>query len=385
MAQLKVRDVNGAGIPNIGIRIAIGSGSSDEAVFDVLTDKQGNQGWPIPFWPIQRYALHVNMREANGTPLRFDPRFGEARVLVDHGNDVEITLEQAFNAGENVPLPGGTLERLASIDRSAHRFVTEAGHRQYLRGVTSFLLYKRFLDGEDLTPILSQLQGLGCNMVRLFGMVTSFCHWHPQDYGDAYYDRIAAFMALCEGFGIYVLWTACADTGAIMPSENDALQHMRRSLERLRPCPNLLFSFVNEQGQHENGINRDRAFRELQPLLQGLMFDTGSFGEDAPCEAPFGTHAVLHVRRAYPSHIKDCCIVDHPNHLNAPHLEVLLDEPDRYGDGGNMNLEQARDSAATAYTALGFVLHTSQGVQSEVFRGRTLEIAQAVFPILRQF
>lgn len=383
MAQLKVRDENGAGVQGIGIRIAIGSGSSDEAVFDVVTDKEGNQGWPIPFWPIQRYALHVNMREANGTPLRHNPLFGETRVIVDHGNDVDIVLPTA----ENAPATG-ELERLVRIDTAAHRFITESGRPQFLRGTTSYLLYKRFLDGEDLRPLLDQYQELGINLVRLFGMVTSFAHWHPQEYlGRGYYQRIPEFMDLTDSFGQYVLWTACADTGAIMPNENESLGHMRQTLEQLRPKRNKLFSFVNEQGQHENGINRARAFAELRGagLLDGLMFDTGSFGEDAPCEAPFGTHVVLHVRRAYPSHVKDCCVLDHPNRVNAPHLEVLLDEPDRYGEGGNMSLENARDSAATSYTSLGFVFHSADGVQSRKFSGRTLEMARTVFPILRGF
>lgn len=383
MAQLQVRDSAGHGVPAINIRIALGQQSSDEAIFDILTDNEGNQGWPIPFWPVGFYALHVNMREANGNALKFDPRFGETRVLVEpHDGDVLIILPDASGSEQ----PAGSLEALVSVDPSAHRFVTESGRRQFLRGVTSYLIYKRFLDGEDLRPLLSQLQGLGVNMVRLFGMVTSFAHWHPQDYfGKGYYERIPEFMDLTAGFGQYVLWTPCADTQQIMPT--GWLQHMQLTLRQLKSKKNKLVSFVNEQGQHENGIDRQLAYNTLKAegLLDGLMFDTGSFGEDAPCEAPFGTHVVLHVRRAYPSHVKDCCTLDHPNRVNAPHLEVLLDEPDRYGEGGNMNLGQARDSAATSYCSLGFVLHTSQGVQSQPFSGRTLEIAQTVFPILKGF
>lgn len=382
MAQLHVRDSQGRPVAGVNIRIALGQASSDEAIFDILTDNEGNQGWPIPFWPHGFYALHVNMREANGARLKYDPRFGETRVLVEPSDgDVLISLPAA-DGGEH---PAGALEALVGIDTSAHRFVTASGRKQFLRGVTSYLIYKRFLDGEDLRPLLSQLQTLGCNMVRLFGMVTSFAHWHPQEYGDRYYDAIPDFMDLADSFGQYVLWTPCADTQQIMPRE--WLRHMGRSLEQLRPKRNKLVSFVNEQGQHENGIDRQLAYTDLRSrgLLDGLMFDTGSFGEDAPCEAPFGTHVVLHVRRAYPSHVKDCCTLDHPNRINAPHLEVLLDEPDRYGEGGNMDLAEARDSAATSYCSLGFVLHTSQGVQSQPFSGRTLEIADAVFPILKLF
>lgn len=382
MAQLQVRDSAGHGVPAINIRIALGHESSDKAIFDILTDNEGNQGWPIPFWPEGFYALHVNMREANGNTLKFDPRFGETRVLVEpHDGDVLIILPDA-SGGEQ---PAGSLEALVSIDTGAHRFVTESGKRQFLRGVTSFLLYKRFLDGEDLRPLLSQLQGLGCNMVRIFGMVTSFANWHPQDYFHlGYYERMPEFLDHVGGFGQTVLWTACADTQQIMPTT--WLTHMQLTLQQLQLRKNKVFSFVNEQGQHENGIDRQLAYNTLKAgsLLEGVMFDTGSFGSDQRCQPPFGSYAPFHVRRDYPSHVKDCCVLDHPNYV-TDHLQVLLDEPDRYGEGGNMNLEQARDSAATSYTALGFVLHTSQGVQSQPFSGRTLEIAHTVFPILKGF
>lgn len=382
MSQIHVRDKQGRGLPLINIRIATGGQSSDEAIFDILTDNEGNQGWPIPFWPNQHYTIHVNMRQANGATLRFDSRFGESTVDVAPGDhDVEVVLPHADG-------PSGSVSRLVGVDATAHRFVTEDGRRQFLRGATMFILYKRYLDGEDVTPLLGQLQALGCNMVRMFGMVTSFAHWHPQEYGDRYYDQIVPFMNLLAQYGIYGLWTACADTQQIMPSEAQALHHLLRTVDQLVLTQNALFSFVNEQGQHENGINRQAAYDAVMKdhRIGWLQFDTGSFGEDAPCEAPFGTHVVLHVRRAYPSHVKDCCVLDHPNRVNAPHLEVLLDEPDRYGEGGNMTLVQCRDSAATSFTSLGFVFHTSQGVQSAgPYSGRTLEMAQTIFPILRAF
>lgn len=379
MSQIIVRDDHGVGIPYICLRISEGNKPQEAAIYDVLVKPDGSTGWPIPGWnPMKRCTVYVNV----GDYTR--PQWSDTKIVMpddgDANGDAVVTLTPTGQAPT-----GESLEALVGIDSAAHRFVTESGRRQFLRGVTSFLLYKRFLDGEDLRPLLSQLQGIGANTVRIFGMVTSFAHWHPQDYFDkGYYERMPEFLDHVGGFGQTVLWTACADTQQIMP--NGWLEHMRQTLKQLRQRKNKVFSFVNEQGQHENGIDRQLAYDHLRAegLLDGLMFDTGSFGEDAKCLPPLGTYAPFHVRRAYPSHVKDCCVLDHPNYV-SDHLQVLLDEPDRYGEGGNMNLEQARDSAATSFCALGFVLHTSQGVQSQPFSGRTLEIAQTVFPILKGF
>lgn len=379
MAQIIIRDQDGHGIPYVCLRIADGNQPQEAATYDVLVKPDGSTGWPIPGWnPSARRTVYVNVGDYA------QPQWSEGKIVMpDDANaegDVVVTLTRTS-------APSGAIERLMRVDPAAHRFITERGRPQFLRGVTSYLIYKRFLDGEDLRPLLDQLQALGVNMVRMFGMVTSFAHWHPQDYGDRYYSEIVPFMNLVAAHGIYGLWTACADTQQIMPSEQQALDHLLRTVDQLVQTRNALFSFVNEQGQHENGIDRQRAYDAVMQnnRIGWLQFDTGSFGEDEKCQPPFGTHVVLHVRRAYPSHVKDCCVLDHPNKVNAPHLEVLLDEPDRYGEGGNMNLEQARDSAATSYTSLGFVLHTSQGVQSQPFSGRTLEIARTVFPILQGF
>jgi hypothetical protein len=275
-----------------------------------------------------------------------------------------------------------TLPPLVGIDSARHRFIANDGSRVFLKGATSFLLYKRHLDGEDITPQLAQLRDLGGNCIRILGMVASFAHWYPQEYGDRYYTQIQPFCALCESYGIYVLWTACADTGVVMPNENENIRHGQRTTQELIETHNAVFSYVNEQGQHENGINRQRWFHEVP--TGWMRFDTGSFGEDAPCEPPFGTHVVLHARRAYPSHIKDMCSADHPNVVNAPHLQLLQDEPDRYGDEGNQNTRQCADSAGTAVqTCLGFVFHSKHGVRSETFRGNTLDCATAAFTAMR--
>ena len=154
-----------------------------------------------------------------------------------------------------------------------------------------------------------------------------------------------------------------------------------------------LFSPVNEQGQHNNSINRQRVYNEvLKPLLGDphgtvkMLYDTGSFGSDLPCQPPYGTHACLHCNRAYPANVKDGCTADHPNTVNDD-LEVWMDEPVRYGDegsgDGHTDPQKAADAAGTAYTALGWCFHSMQGERGDLLTGNTLDCAKAAITAMK--
>jgi hypothetical protein len=319
----------------------------------------------------------VTIRTSNGNSLSV-PKLGD-HVVDAASVPTSFTVEVV--EADSRPTRRGELSRLSRID--GHRMINEHGEKVFGRGASAFLLYKKYLDGDDVQPQLQQLQGLGCNLIRVMGMFESLGGFNPKAYGDRYYAQIVPFCTLCEAFGIYVLWTACAATGAWMTAD-EALQHTKRTAGELLATNAAIFSYVNEQGQHNNSVDRARFFSSVPKGW--MLFDTGSFGEDQPCEPPFGTHVTLHVNRRYPNSVKDSCILDHPNHVND-HLEVGLDEPARYGNtddpNGNASVEQAADAAGTAYTALFWVFHSLQGEKGEVLRGNTLDCAQAAFAAMK--
>lgn len=276
-----------------------------------------------------------------------------------------------------------TLSPLLWIDPLAHRMVNQKNERVYGRMASGFLLYKKHLDGLDIDPVLDQLESLGCNMVRIMGMFESLGGFNPKAYGDRYYGDIPAFMERLERRGMYGMWTCCAATGVWM-TEGEAVQHVGRTVEVMKLCPNALVSPVNEQGQHVNSINLQRVKNEVD--FGWLLHDMGSYGEDLPCEAPFGTHAVLHTTRRYPGSVKDGNIVDHPNHV-AQHLDVGIDEPVRFGDEGSGDFHTdprvAREAAGSAYTALFWCFHSMQGERGDMLTGNTLECARAAFDAMK--
>jgi hypothetical protein len=363
MSQLQLRETFGEdiGIPRINIRVSPGHGSTDQADAEVCTDLVGNYSWPLfPGWPAEDYTLWINDRNVNPryeASSRFVPNTSDG-----HFDDVAITLARA------------PLARLVRIE--GHRMVTEDGMPVYGRMASEFLLYKKYLEGEaSIRPVLEQLADLGGNVIRVMGMFESLGGFNPKNYGDRYYDAIPGFCALCAEYGIYVYWVACAATGSMFTGD-EALRHTQRTAEQLVTTQNAIFSYVNEQGQHNNSVDRERFRREVN--TGWMLYDTGSFGADLTCDPPYGTHACLHVRRVYPASIKDGCIVDNGNYV-ADHLQVWLDEPDRYGDDGNGSVEQAADAAGTAYTALGWCFHSMQGERGEVLTGNTLDCARAAF------
>lgn len=313
---------------------------------------------------------------------------GYRDTLANDGQPIQMPHDELVTV--SLTLAPIELSRLVSIDRGRHRMIDELGDAVYGRGAGFFLGHKLHLDGRDYSPQLRQLRDLGCNLVREMGSFESLGGFNPKDYGDSYYNQLPSHLKILEREGIYSLWTATAAIGGMM-NPDEVMRHLARTKEVLTDCPNVIFSPVNEQGQHNNSIDRERFYRELCPggKFAWMLFDTGSFGMDEPCQPPFGTHAVLHTRRvSRAQQIKDCNIVDHPNYLNDG-LEVGLDEPYRLGDDGSgadhIDPQVAQDAAGSAYTALFWVAHSLQGEKAELLTGNTYDCVARAMTAMRGF
>lgn len=291
-------------------------------------------------------------------------------ILMPHDELITVTLHRT-------PPP-----RLTWINRDRHRMMTEDGQPVFLKGATAFLLYKRFLDGEDIAPFLQQHADLGFTMIRVMGMFESLGGFNPKAYPD-YYDRIGDFLDRCGSFGLYVYWVCCAATGAWM-TPDEAVDHVRRSLDQLRTRDNALASPVNEQGQHNNSIPLERIRREW---FGSLLHDMGSYGGDTPCSPPYGTHCVLHTTRQYPGLVKDSNPIDNRNFVEG--FDVGIDEPYRAGeDGSGTNHDQphiAAEAAGCAWMALFWVFHSLQGQRCELLHGNTLACAERAIDAMGRF
>lgn len=369
MSQIQIRDDHGRGIPHVNIRIALGEGDADAAIFDIETDDAGNQGWPIPFWPRQDYTLHVNKRGV----VR---GYGEASQFVAaaaHGADVVIQLERS----------GMSPESRAMSRLTAHRegFRNQSGDRVVIAGVSAFMHFERYLNGEDVRPLLAQAVELGANCLRVFGMAhyipvnAGRRAFKPQDYGDRYFDAQPEFFALCASSGLYVYWSVFPDNDLIrVPNARDFFV---REVATLKQAENTFGELTNEQDAHSfNAVDPTS-----MPRPNGIAFTSGSYGDIGGAQPHCWDFCDYHTPRDYPKHIKDSCVVDHPNYLAG--AGVLLGEPDRYGTGGNLDHDQARLSAgACRESALGMVFHSTHGRESVSYDDATMAIGRVFFNAL---
>jgi len=348
MAQIQVRDTHGTPIRRVNIRISEGTKPSDQALFDVFTDDAGNTGWPIPFFPTQAYALHVNFANVNPAYVPQSYYLTAADV-----NDVQIQLSRQ------------PLSRL----RVEGKYFVGASGRVFLDGVTDFLLYKRYLDGEDIDAILRERTLYRFNAVRIIGMVNSFSHWYPQEYGQRYYDALPAFYQKLADYGLYGYFTVFADTEIVMPKQADQVAHFGKVVAQLGQCPNSLGELVNEPYAHENATANPHAF----PRPQGVAFSSGSYNDVLGAKVtppPHWDFHDFHVPRKDVKRVADQCMSTNPNYLAG--MAVLSGEPDKFGGPNAMNPkvyltnpDEARQMRDTARgTACGYIYHTSAGVWS---------------------
>lgn len=108
------------------------------------------------------------------------------------------------------------------------RFWDATGQPWIWKGCTDFLLYQRFLEGEDIRPILLDRRYVGANLLRVLGMCHNIARFYPRDYGDRYFTALPEFCALLGRYGFRCEFVVFADAQIIMPNESEQQEHWRR-------------------------------------------------------------------------------------------------------------------------------------------------------------
>jgi hypothetical protein len=173
-------------------------------------------------------------------------------------------------------------------------FVTETGEPWIMAFVSSFRLYERFLNGEDITPLLQEAREVGANGLRVFGAFDfgspEVQRLYPDEHPD-YYQRLRPFFALLAESGLYAEFTVFADTRRSMPVEDRQFQHWGQLFAELADVPNVLLERVNEDDSHDNRVTAD------VPRPLGICASFGSNGQGADPPQPFWDYADLHSER----------------------------------------------------------------------------------------
>jgi len=150
-------------------------------------------------------------------------------------------------------------------------FQTEDGRPWSWQGVSMFLLFHRWLNGEDIEPQLRWCRQHGANVVRVLGMV----NWPGKaTFGPSmpgYLDRLVAFVDDLAQHGLRVEFVVFASAQDVMPKESDQRAHLRRVHDAIGGSWNVFLEVCNEPFQN-GAVPRNlwpRTAARLCPMAYG--------------------------------------------------------------------------------------------------------------------
>jgi len=246
------------------------------------------------------------------------------------------------------------------------------------RGVTDFLLFWKFLTGQDITEIVNERIGLGFNTFRVLGMNSwpESPNFFPQAHGD-YYSRLSAFADLLASKGMRFELTVFADAQVVMTNAAEQDAHAARVIDTLNGKWNVFIEWVNEPFQNIPGGGQ-RAY-DIGKRFQGttrLLAASGDYS-DPPLTLDYLT---IHTDRGaeWPRKSKDAI-----EYQWAFHILAIGDEPmgaaefNQPGRRSN-NVSDFGDAAGVfALQTNGATFHSEEGLFSKHFGPTVTACARA--------
>lgn len=189
------------------------------------------------------------------------------------------------------------------ITRSADKLSFQVDGKPWIvRGTRDDVTFGRFVDGEDITPILEDRRSVGANLIRVYTMIDWWASLRPEN--EKVWQSLIPFGNICSDYGLYVEWGCFADAQVLIPSLAAQQAHWQRFLLTLANTENGLFQLVN-QGD-KNGVPRDRQqlFPKLPDFPQQLVCLDNPEEEQAVTMPP-GDYAAFCNRRDFPKGMLD--------------------------------------------------------------------------------
>lgn len=235
---------------------------------------------------------------------------------------------------------------------------------------SDFNLYARFLNGEDIEPVLQQRADLGFNLLRVwtlmdlapFGIGRLTLEEHPE-----LYQRLPEFCSRCAAHGLYVEFTAY--TGINDPD------HWTRLCRALQDVTNVLLELVNELDQNTNEPDaQGRVFTlaRFLPAPPPLLSSHGSNGSQAQPVTPHWRYALLHTNGA-PEEARK---VGH-NAMEIWSGPTITNETSRFPDNASSTSFAFDAAAGAALLCAGSCFHSVSGKRSTLWTGTEREGAEA--------
>jgi hypothetical protein len=238
---------------------------------------------------------------------------------------------------------------------------------------SEFSLYKRYLDGEDLRPVLAERQAIGFTLLRVWMLNTSVIPGglRPAQYPQ-FYASLAPFAALCASYGCCVEFTAFTQTKTLMPTLGEQRAHWENVQVALRGVPNVLLELVNEADQHDNAT--DPALLTMRP--SGSLASSGSNGAGSLAPTPVWDYGLYH-SNGLSEWQRKCAHNAFEKVAELHHIPAMANENTRYPDQDSSVVHAEDAAAGAALLSAGACFHSAAGKLSVPFSAVEFQAATA--------
>lgn len=263
-------------------------------------------------------------------------------------------------------------------------FAREDGTAFYAIDRSDFSLFARFMEGENIEPVLQQRQDIGFNMARTFGVSQNpwpgyTANVTPARYGyPTYLGGVVAYHKLLAKHYQYSNWVAFISNGEV-PTLGGQLQHWDWLNATLKDVTNVIVSAINEDSAHPTS-RLESLFVLPKPV--GVLASHGSNGGSAnganglPPPMPAWDWVELHTNDTYEwvRKVGKGCT---PGELGTPPVPCLTSENTRADDRFQLATQAFDAAAGSKLQNAGATFHSLAGRTSVLFQGRELELARA--------
>jgi len=267
--------------------------------------------------------------------------------------------------GSPGPTPGPSNTPVLTIDG---KYFRNHGERFTVIESSEFTLLKRFLENEDIYPLLQERKTLGFNTLRCWPLNLSVVQTvfpegiHPDQYGD-FYERMRTFVEYCGSFGFVVEITAFTSTPDLMPNVADQHRHWNRTQVALHGLTNVLLELVNEYDWGGGGNAPDDSLWNRRPV--DIISSSGSATADAPPPQPVWDYVLHHTNGLNEWQRR----VGHNTMEWADHYHMpgVANENMRYPDDDSSEIHAYDAAAGAALLCAGACFHSQSGKFSRFF------------------
>ena len=259
-------------------------------------------------------------------------------------------------------------------------FGLDNGERFTVIGATDFNLLARFIQGEDITPVLAQRQAVGFNTVRVFtafdifpGVPNGIGRLVPREHPDLYI-RIPGFLDELARYGLYAeLVGFTGPYRGVLDTDDDKVLHWVNLCNAVALSTNVTLELVNE---YDNPPNIGLPLGRLQKCRWAIS-SHGSATQDVMPLTPFWDYATYHPGGGDPREWPRKTAHNGMDVAEAGGVPTVSNENKRAPDQDNLPLHFREAAAGCALLSAGCTFHSVSGKSSQLWSGAELEAAKA--------